>query len=267
MRQTTEPNRRTALVTGASGGIGLELAKLLARDGYNLVLAARSGDKLQKLADELSRACSVAVEPEVIDLSGPGAARELFSRMEQKGIAPEVLVNNAGYGKYGLFADAALEDTIGQIQLNVLALTELTRLLLPGMIARGSGKILNVASTAAFQPGPLMAVYYATKAYVLSFSQAIANELQGTGVTVTCLCPGPTETGFAARAGNDTSRLFKRFAVMDAESVARDGYRVLMKGKPLAISGAGNWVVAQSSRFAPRRMATAVSRWVSEKSE
>ncbi len=187
--------------------------------------------------------------------------------MQAEGIAIDILVNNAGYGRHGLFAEIPLEESSGQIHLNVLALTALTRLFLPGMIGRRAGKILNVASTAGFQPGPLMAVYYATKAYVISFSEAIANELQGTGVTVTCLCPGPTKTGFAARAQNDTSRLFKSFAAMEAKAVAKDGYRGLMKGKPLVISGLRNWIVAESSRFAPRSLATSISRWVSEKSE
>ena len=157
------------------------------------------------------------------------------------------------------------EEILGQIQLNITALTELTRLFLPPMFERRSGRIMNVASTAAFQPGPLMAVYYATKAYVLSFSEAIANELRGSGVTVTCFCPGATHTGFAKRAGTENSRLFKQVGAMSAEKVARDGYRALMSGRTVAISGAHNWLVAQSVRFAPRKLVTAVSRWVAEK--
>jgi short-subunit dehydrogenase len=161
----------------------------------------------------------------------------------------------------------AESEILGQISLNVTALTELTRLFLPPMLSRGSGRIMNVASTAGFQPGPLMAVYYATKAYVISFSEAIANEVHNSGVTVTCFCPGATETGFAKRAGNDTSRVFKRFGAMNADKVALDGYRALMDGRSLAISGAQNWLVAQSTRFAPRKIVTAVSRWISEKVE
>ena len=156
-------------------------------------------------------------------------------------------------------------EILGQIHLNITALTELTRLFLPPMIQRRTGRIMNVASTAAFQPGPLMAVYYATKAYVLSFSEAIANELRGSGVTVTCFCPGATHTGFAQRAGTEKSRIFKQFGAMSAERVARDGYRALMEGRTVAISGAHNWIVAESVRFAPRKLVTAVSRWVAEK--
>jgi hypothetical protein len=157
------------------------------------------------------------------------------------------------------------EEILGQIQLNITALTQLTRLFLPAMLQRGTGRIMNVASTAAFQPGPLMSVYYASKAYVLSFSEAIANELRNSGVTVTCFCPGATHTGFARRAGTENSRLFKQIGAMSAERVARDGYQALMAGRTVAISGVHNWLVAQSVRFAPRTMVTALSRWVAEK--
>jgi hypothetical protein len=164
----------------------------------------------------------------------------------------------------GEFAEMSEEQIFGQIQLNIVALTELTRLFLPAMLSRRSGRIMNVASTAGFQPGPLMAVYYATKAYVISFSEAIANEVQNSGVTVTCFCPGATQTGFAQRAGNDKSRVFQQFGAMSVEKVALDGYRAVMEGRTLAISGVQNWVVAQSTRFAPRKLVTAISRWVSE---
>jgi hypothetical protein len=156
------------------------------------------------------------------------------------------------------------DEIFGQIQLNIIALTELTRLFLPPMLARRCGRIMNVASTAGFQPGPLMAVYYATKAYVISFSEALANEVRHSGVTVTCFCPGATHTGFAKRAGNDKSRLFKQLGAMNVDKVALDGYRAVMEGRTLAISGAHNWLVAQSTRFAPRKMVTAISRWISE---
>jgi short-subunit dehydrogenase len=156
-------------------------------------------------------------------------------------------------------------DILGQIALNITALTHLTRLLLPGMLARRSGKIMNVASTAAFQPGPLMAVYYASKAYVLSFSEALANEVAGSGVVVSCFCPGATDTGFQKRAGMEDSRLFKKIGAMKAETVARDGYRGLTAGKTLVISGLHNWLTAESVRFAPRKLTTAISRWVAEK--
>ncbi len=178
-------------------------------------------------------------------------------------VVVDVLVNNAGFGQYGPFAESGLEECLRQIQLNVTTLTHLTRLYLAGMIERKSGGVLNVASTAAFQAGPLMAVYFATKAYVLHFSEAIANELQGTGVTVTCLCPGATTTEFHKRANATGMRLLK-MGSMDARTVAEDGYRALMAGKPVAISGFRNWLVAQSVRLSPRRMATAIARATQE---
>jgi uncharacterized protein len=256
---------QTALITGASGGIGYELAKLFARDRYNLVLVARSGDKLNQVAAELGEQFGITVKTIVLDLAAVEAARVLFDQLQ--GEAVDVLVNNAGFGGFGEFAEMAEEEILGQIQLNVTALTQLTRLFLPGMLARGRGKIMNVASTAAFQPGPLMAVYYATKAYVLSFSEALANEVVGSGVVVSCFCPGATDTGFAKRAGTEESRLFKKIGAMKVETVARDGYRGLMSGKTLVISGVRNWVVAESVRFAPRKWVTAISRWVAEKVE
>jgi len=253
------------LVTGASGGIGYELAKLFARDHHNLVLVARSSEKLSQVATEL-RAFGVTVQTFPIDLATAPAPKFLFDQLQQANIAIDVLVNNAGFGAFGAFAKMSNEEILGQIQLNVIALTELTRLFLPPMLAWRSGRIMNVASTAGFQPGPLMAVYYATKAYVISFSEAVANEVRDSGVTVTCFCPGPTHTGFAKRAGNDKSRLFKQLGAMNVEKVALDGYRAVMEGRSLAISGVHNWIVAQSTRFAPRKVVTAISRWISEPS-
>lgn len=252
------------LITGASGGIGYELAKLFARDRHNLVLVARSGDKLAQVATELE-AYGVTVKTIALDLTAPTVPKLLFDQLQRAGITIGILVNNAGFGVFGEFAEMREEEILGQIGLNITALTELTRLFLPTMIARRNGRVMNVASTAAFQPGPLMAVYYATKAYVLSFSEAIANEVHGSGVTVTCFCPGATHTGFAERSGAENSRLFKQFGVMSGEKVARDGYRALMDGRTVAISGAHNWVVVQSARFAPRKMVTAISRWIAEK--
>jgi short-subunit dehydrogenase len=254
----------TVLITGASGGIGYELAKLFARDRHNLILVARSADKLAQVATEL-QAQGVTVKTIPLDLTEPPAARFLFNQVQSQGLSVDILINNAGFGAYGEFATMSEEEIFGQISLNVTTLTHLTRLFLPAMIARRSGRIMNVASTAGFQPGPLMAVYYATKAYVISFSEALANEVRNSGVTVTCFCPGPTHTGFAARAGNDKSRIFKQFGAMNAAKVALDGYRAVMEGRTLAISGAQNWIVAQSTRFAPRKMVTAVSRWISER--
>jgi len=257
---------KTVLITGASGGIGYELAKLCARDRHNLVLVARSGDKLAQVAAELE-AHGVSVKTVALDLAEPPAPKFLFAQLQREGIAIDILINNAGFGALGNFADMAEEQILGQINLNIVALTQLTKLFLPPMLARRSGRIMNVASTAGFQPGPLMAVYYASKAYVISFSEAIANELRHSGVTVTCFCPGATHTGFAKRAGNDQSRVFKQFGAMNADKVALDGYHALMEGRTLAISGIHNWAVAQSTRFAPRKVVTAISRWVSEKTE
>lgn len=254
---------KTALITGASGGIGYELAKLFARDRHNLVLVARSSDRLAKAADELQQ-LGVSVKTFALDLGRSPAPKFLFDQLQREGVVVDILVNNAGFGAYGNFVEMSEDEIQGQIDLNVNALTDLTRFFLPAMVARRSGRVMNVASTAGFQPGPLMAVYYATKAYVISFSEAIANEVKDSGVTVTCFCPGATETGFAKRAGNDKTRIFTNPGVMSAEQVALDGYRAVMEGKTLAISGARNWLVAQSTRFAPRKMVTAISRWVSE---
>jgi uncharacterized protein len=254
----------TVLITGASGGIGYELAKLFARDHHNLVLVARSADKLAQIATEL-QAHGITVKTIALDLATPLAPKFLFDQLQREGMIVDVLINNAGFGVFGEFAQAPEQEILGQIDLNIRALTELTRIFLPAMVKRRSGRIMNVASTAAFQPGPLMAVYYATKAYVLSFSEAVANELRHSGVTVTCFCPGATHTDFAKRAGMENSRLFKQIGAMSAEKVALDGYRAVMEGRTLAISGVHNWVVVQSNRFAPRKMATAVSRWVAEK--
>ena len=262
-----ESKIQTVLITGASGGIGYELAKLFARDHYNLVLVARSAEKLNQVAAELQSQFGVAVKTVALDLAAAPAAQFLFDQLQREGVAIDVLVNNAGFGGFGEFAEMPEDEILGQIQLNIVALTHLTRLFLPPMLATHSGRIMNVASTAAFQPGPLMAVYYASKAYVLSFSEALANEIAGSGVVVSCFCPGATGTGFAKRAGTENSRLFRKLRPMNAEVVARDGYRGLMSGRTIVISGLQNWLVAESVRFAPRKMVTAISRWVAEKVE
>lgn len=256
-------DRKTALITGASFGIGLELARIFARENYNLVLVARTADRLRLLASELEKAHGTRSLVLATDLTEPGSPAYVLDQTTRAGIAVDVLVNNAGFGQYGLFAENDLEECLRQIQLNVTTLTHLTRLYLPQMLERKSGCILNVASTAAFQPGPLMAVYFATKAYVLHFSEALSNELQGTGVTVTCLCPGATATEFHKRA-NATGMRFLRMGSMDARTVAEDGYRALMAGKPVVISGFKNWLVAQSVRFSPRQLVTAVTRTIQE---
>ena len=253
----------TALITGASGGIGYELAKLLARDNYKLVLVARSADRLSKLAAELEKAYKIRAIGVAADLSQPGGTDRVFAATQKAGIEVDVLVNNAGFGQFGLYVDTDLNEELQQIQLNVTSLTHLTKLYIKPMVQRGRGRILNVASTAAFQPGPLMAVYYATKAYVLSFSSALSNELKGTGVTATCLCPGPTTTEFHKRAAMDASKIM-RAPFMDAKSVAEIGYRAMLKGKPVVIAGKMNWLVAQSTRFAPRTWTAAIARKIQE---
>ena len=257
------PDHRIALITGASFGIGLELARIFAREGYGLVLVARSADKLRQLAAELEKAHGTRSLILATDLTDPGAAAYLLDQTTRADIQLDVLVNNAGFGQYGSFAENDLEQCLQQIQLNVTTLTHLTRLYLPAMIERRSGRILNVASTAAFQPGPLMAVYFATKAYVLHFYEALSNELQGSGVTVTCLCPGATATEFHKRAKATGMRML-RMGSMDARTVAEDGYRAMIVGKPVVISGFKNWLVAQSVRFSPRRLVTAIARKIQE---
>ena len=253
-----------ALVTGASSGIGWEIAKLFAEDRKDLVLVARNRKKLEQLARDLTAAFGVSVRVMVKDLSDPRVPPQIFAELAQVKIEIDALINNAGFGVYGPFARTGIDKELDMIEVNVKAVTHLTKLALPGMLGRKKGRILNVASTAAFQPGPLMAVYYATKAYVLSFSEALANELKASGVTVTCLCPGPTETGFQERAALQGSRLVK-LGMMSAQAVAADGYRGMLAGKPVVISGLRNWLVAESVRFAPRRLVTAVSRKVAEK--
>ncbi|MCA1619996.1 MAG: SDR family oxidoreductase [Acidobacteria bacterium] len=254
----------TALVTGASGGIGEELARLFAADGHSLVLVARSRDKLERLADELKEKHGVLARVMASDLARAESPREIFGELEGAGVSIDALVNNAGFGSYGLFAETDLKQELDMLQVNVVALTHLTKLFLPAMLARRRGYVMNVASTAAFQPGPLMAVYYASKAYVLSLSEALSNECEGTGVRVSALCPGPTETGFVAAAGMGDSKLFDR-AVMDARTVAVAGYRGLLAGKPVVIPGLRNNLLARSIGFFPRGLVTKVVRGIQEK--
>jgi uncharacterized protein len=256
--------RGTALVTGASSGIGLELATLLARGRHDLVLVARSRDRLDAIARGLIEEFGARFTILDRDLARPETPAAIARGLEERGLAVDILVNDAGFGLYGPFAETPIDRELEMIQVNVTALTHLTKLLLPGMRARRRGRILNVASTAAFQPGPLMAVYYATKAYVLSFTEALANELDGSGVTVTALCPGPTITEFQKQAGVATSRLFRSALVMNAPEVARAGYEGMLRGKRLVIPGAGNRMLVQALRLTPRRLVTAIARRVQE---
>jgi len=251
--------RKTALITGASGGLGEEFARLCAADGYDLVLVARSKERLQHLADELKNKHAIGARIIPIDLSAESGVQDLVHDLDTHGTAVTMLVNNAGFGTYGLFAQSDFHDLQNMMKLNMLALTTLTHQLLPGMIERKHGRILTVSSTAAFQPGPLMAVYYATKAYVMNFSIALHDELSGTGVTCTCLCPGPTQTGFQKHAGMGKSPLF-RGLLMDAPTVARIGYRACLRGKPLVTAGLKNRFLAFATRFASRPFAALMAR-------
>lgn len=257
--------KQTALITGASGGIGLELAREFAQGGHDLVLVARSEGKLQALATELAKAHGIQATVMTADLAVAGSAATLVKALEGRGLTIDVLVNNAGYGLYGKFVETDTEMELKMIQLNIGSLTHLTKLLLPGMVARKQGRVLNVASTAAFQPGPLMAVYYATKAYVLSFSEALGNEVSGTGVTVTALCPGPTTSGFQVVAAMEESKLVKGRKIMSAQAVAKIGYQATLRGKRVVIPGVLNKLMAQSVRFTPRNMVTAMVRSIQER--
>lgn len=256
--------RQTALVTGGSGGIGLELAKVFARNGFDLVLIARNRDNLEAAAGQLEGKFDVKAHVFAADLARPDAPERIFDFLHNEEIQIDVLVNNAGLGIMGEFADTELARELKMIQVNIAALTHLTKLFLPGMIKRRSGRVLNVASTAAFQPGPLMAVYYATKAYVLSFSQALSEELRNSGVTVTVLCPGPTQTDFFEGAKMTNSRLLTTFGMADAADVAKYGFDAMMHNKRVAIPGFRNKIIAQANRLAPRALSAKLARMAQE---
>lgn len=258
------PQRQTTLITGASSGIGRDLAELFAQAGDNVVLVARNADRLGHLATELQTRFKVGAVAVPIDLADPAAPEELFHLMHEQGIDVDTLVNNAGFGTHGPFAQADPHEQLQMLQVNVVALTALTRLFLPAMVRRKRGRVLNVASTAAFQPGPLMAVYYASKAYVLSFSEAIAAELHRTGVTVTALCPGPTATEFHTRANIANTKLFQA-NTMTSMDVARAGYQGLLRGKRIVIPGAKNKLLASAVRFTPRKLVTSIAKKLNSK--
>ena len=247
----------TALITGASSGIGRELAKLCAADGFDVILAARRTERLEDLAAELGTAHRVAARPLQVDLSDPEAPGRLFDQLA--GTPIDLLVNNAGFGLRGPFAETDWEAERRMIEVNMTAPAHLTKLFLPAMLQRGSGRILNVASIAGFVPGPFLAMYYASKAFLVSFSHAVANEVKGSGVTVTVLCPGPTRTEFEEAAGVEGSKLFQG-DVMSAEAVARVGYDAMMAGKAEVISGTRNRWMMLGARFAPRSMLAEITR-------
>ena len=241
----------TVLITGASSGIGLELAKCFAADGCSLILVARNQDALEKLAEELRRKNTIEAIVLPADLSLPETPKRIFAELSAQKITVDVLVNNAGFGANGSFAELSLPRQLEMLQVNITALTELTGLFLPGMIQRKRGGILNVGSVAGFMPGPGMAVYYATKAFVLSFTEALAEEVLGTGLTVSVLCPGPTESNFGNVARGKKVRQLKT-SKMSSEAVAVYGHRAFRKGKITAVSGFQNKVFVFLNRFSPR---------------
>lgn len=256
--------RPTALITGASGGIGLELARLCARGGHDVILVARNAPKLEELAKYLGGMYNVRTEVIVADLEDPEAPQAIFEEVERRGLGVDVLINNAGFGDWGLFGRAALEKQLAMVQVNIVALMILTRLVLPRMVHQRKGRILNVASTAAFQPGPLMATYYASKAFVLSFSQALSNEFKGTGITVTALCPGPTSTKFFEVANLPQNIPMTGPFMMPVEPVAEAGYRGMMRGRTIVVPGFLNKLLVFSGRLVPRSVPTAIARRIQE---
>ena len=252
--------RPVALVTGASMGLGAEFARLLASEGYDLVLTARSGERLATLKKEVENLHGITAQVLVADLADPRAPAAIHERMQSGGIQIDVLVNNAGFGMYGKFSDSELQTEMEMIQVNIVALVHLTKLFVRDMVARRRGRIINVASTAAFQAGPMQSVYYASKAFVLSFSEAIGNELKGTGVTVTALCPGPTPTGFQERANIGGLRGLRLMMRVSPEAVVRAGYSGMKHGRPVVIPGVLNNIHVFLLRLVPRRLVTNVVR-------
>lgn len=257
---------KTALITGAAGGIGLELAKLLAKDSYNLVLVDKNEALLTVIPTLKQLAPTIQIKPILADLTRHNIAQELFDQLESEGIHIEILINNAGFGNYGAFSETDWEVESRMLQLHVITLTQMTKLFLREMLKQGSGRIMNVSSVAAFQPSPFMAIYFASKAFVLHFSEAIANEVKGSGVTVTVLCPGTTKTGFqeTVNAGMPEFRE-KSWVYTSAEAVAAYGYKAMMKGKTVAIHRFFNYLSANMSRFLPRDTVTQMVRRIQEK--
>ncbi len=259
--------KNTALITGASNGIGLELSKIHASNGGDLVLVARNKNKLDELKIELENNFKVQVYCIGKDLSNLTAAQELYAETSKENIQVEYLINNAGFGDFGMFSTTDWNKELQMINLNITSLTAITKLYLQDMIKRKAGKIMNVASTAAFQPGPSMAVYCATKAYVLSFTEAISNEVRDQGITVTALCPGATESGFQEAAAMAESKLVKGKKMPSSQAVAAYGYTAMMKGTTVAIHGMMNYIMANSVRFAPRALVLKISRSFIDKSK
>ncbi len=257
------PHRPLALITGASSGIGKALADNFAAAGYDVILSARSVAKMEAHAADLEKRFGMVAHVIAADLESSTGATDLHAEIKRRGLILTALVNNAGYGTFGEFEDATLDSQLGMMQLNMLSLVTLAKLFLPDLLAT-RGKMLNVASTAAFQPGPYMAVYYATKSFVLSFSEALAAELAHTksGVTITALCPGPTISGFQDKADMHHSAMVKGKRLPTSEEVARQGFRAFQRGCRVYIPGWKNWLLAQLPRFGPRRLVTRIVIWV-----
>ena len=253
-----------AVITGASSGIGLELARICAREGYDLLLVARREDRLYALREELRARFRVGVEILSGDLSLQGTPDVIFTKASPGGRFVDLLINNAGFGQFGYFRDTRWETEDQMIRLNISSLVHLTKLFLPQMLSRRSGRIMNVSSTAAFQPGPLMSVYYATKAFVESFSEALAEECRGTGVTITSLCPGPTISGFQKAAGIENIRLVRGRNIPASKDVAEYGFDAMMRGKRIAIYGWMNRAMTFSIRLAPRTFVTRIVKWIQD---
>jgi short-subunit dehydrogenase len=256
---------KTALITGSTSGIGYELAYIHARQGGNLVLVARSKDKLEKIKKDLENKYKIDLYIIDKDLSIKDSAKSVYDEIIDKNITVDYLINNAGFGDYGLFNESDWGKLERMINLNITALSQLNKLFLNDMIKRRDGKIMNVASTAAFQSGPTMAVYYATKAYVLSFSEALNNEVKNSGVTVTTLCPGATQSGFQEAASWHESRLVKGRKLPTSKEVAEYGYKAMLKGKSVAIHGILNYILANSIRFIPRSAVVKATRFIQDK--
>ena len=246
--------RRTALITGASSGFGAEFTRLFGADGWNVVMVARSGPAMETVAGEVAQRHGVDVRVSVTDLSEAGASAALVASLGERDVVVDALVNNAGFSTYGEFWRDDPATQLSMLQVNVVALTELSRLILPGMIERGRGRILNLGSVGSFGAAPMTAAYGATKAYVLSLSLAMADELRGSGVTVTCLCPGPTRTGFQDRAAMRDSALIRNKKLPSAGEVAEAGYAAMKAGTPYLVTGASSKLFAFGSRFLPRTM-------------
>ncbi|MCK5401324.1 MAG: SDR family oxidoreductase [Flavobacteriaceae bacterium] len=254
---------KTALVTGAASGLGFEFSLLLAKDSYNLILVDIDAKKLEYAKDYIQKAYDTNIVVLAKDLSKPNIALNIFNDIKDASV--DVLINNAGFGLFGSFSNTNWYRESEMLNLHINTTTQLTKLLLKGMVDRGHGKILNISSLAAFLPGPFMAIYYASKAYILSFSEAIANELKGTGVTVTVLCPGQTKTSFQEVVSSTSSKSQANFNMACPIEVAKYGYTALLKGKTVAIPGTINKFVATLSRFVPRNMATSIVRRIQEK--